>query len=189
MDSVNGVIGPALAEAIDWSCYGSFADLGGARGNLAAALVTAHPHLSGVVFDQPPVEPFFDDHMANLGTTAKVSFQGGDFFNDALPSMDVLIFGNVLHDWSVDQRRALIKRAYDALPAQGSLVVYDPMLDEDRTAADNLLLSLSMILTSPGGNEYPPSECQSWMEEAGFSVEAARKLPARVTAVVGRKLS
>src|SRR5262249_830416 len=139
MDSVNGIIGPALAEAIDWSRYEPFADPGGARGNLAAALVTAHPPLSGVVFDQPPVEPFFEDHMGNLGTTAKVCFQGGDFFNDALPSVDVLIFGNVLHDWSVDQRRALIKRAYDALPAQGALVVYDPMLDEDRTAADDLL--------------------------------------------------
>ena len=188
MDSVNGIVGPALAKVFDWSRVSSFADLGGARGNLAAALVTAHPHLSGVVFDQPPVEPFFTDHMANLGTSDKVRFFGGSFFVDPLPTVDVLIYGNVLHDWSVDQRRGLIRKAYEALGPQGTLIIYDPMLDEDRTRADNLMLSLSMLLTSPGGNESPPSDYRQWMEEAGFKVEDVLPLPARATAVVGRKI-
>lgn len=188
MDSVNGIVGPALAEAFDWSGYSTFADLGGARGNLAVALVQAHPHLSGVVLDQPPVEPFFVDHMANHGTTGRVTFQGGDFFTDKLPDAEVMIIGNVLHDWSVDERRTLIRRAYEALPVDGALIVYDPMLDEERTRPDNLLLSLSMILTSPGGNESPPSAYRAWMEEAGFKVDEVIPLPARATAVVGRKL-
>lgn len=189
MDSVNGVVGPALAAAFDWSRHTSFADLGGARGNLAAALVSAQPHLRGVVFDQPPVEPFFADHMANLGTADRVSFIGGDFFTDPLPEVEVMIFGNVLHDWSARQRQQLIGRAYEALPPQGTLIIYDPMLNEERTSVDTLVLSLSMMLTSPGGNESPPSEYQTWVEDAGFKVEEIIPLPARSTAVVARKSS
>jgi hypothetical protein len=188
MDSVNGIVGPALAQRFDWTKHASFADLGGARGNLAAALVAAHPHLKGVVFDQPPVEPFFADHMANHGTAENVTFFGGDFFVDPLPAVEVMVIGNVLHDWSAEQRRTLIRKAYEALPAQGALILYDPMLDEERTRPDNLLLSLSMILTSPGGNESPPSEYKGYLEEAGFKVEDVIALPARATAVIGRKI-
>jgi hypothetical protein len=187
MDSVNGVIGPALAKAYDWSRHTSFADLGGARGNLAAALVTAHPHLRGVVFDQPAVEPFFDGHMASLGTAGRVSFTGGDFFADPLPDVEAMTIGNVLHDWPLARRRALVERAHQALPPQGTLIVYDPMLDEQRTNLDTLVLSLSMMLTSPGGNESPPSEYRGWLEDAGFKVEETIPLPARATAMVARK--
>jgi hypothetical protein len=67
------------------------------------------------------------------------------------------------------------------------VIVYDPMVDDERREADNLLLSLTMMLQSPAGNEYTPAECRSWMEEAGFVIEAVFQLPSHATAVVGRK--
>jgi hypothetical protein len=67
------------------------------------------------------------------------------------------------------------------------VVVYDPMLDENREREGNLLLSLSLILQSPGGGEYPPSECVRHMRQAGLAVDEVRGLPAATTLVVGRK--
>jgi hypothetical protein len=189
MDSLSGAVAPGVAEALDWSVHSSFADLGGARGNLASLLAQAHPHLSGVVLDRPTTEPFFNDLMADRGTSDRVRYQPGDFFVDDLPAVDVMVFGNVLHDFGPTQRAELIAKAARTIPAGGAVVVYDPMLDEERSNQGNLLLSLSLLLQSPNGGEYPPSETRQAMEAAGLTVETLRPLPASTTLVVGRKAS
>jgi hypothetical protein len=38
----------------------------------------------------------------------------------------------ILHDWSLAEKRALLKNAYDALPSGGSLIVYEDIIDDDR---------------------------------------------------------
>ncbi len=187
MDSLNGAVGPELARGYDWSRHRSFVDIGGARGNLACTLLLAHSHLRGGVFDRPVMKPFLEELAEERGVPDRITFHGGDFYVDEIPAADVVIFGNVLHDTPVDTRRSLIAQAAAGIPAGGAVIVYDPMIDNDRRGADNLLLSLTMMLQSPAGNEYTPAECLGWMEEAGLEVESVFRLPAHVTAVVGRK--
>lgn len=187
MDSANKNVAPELASRIDWARAGSFVDVGGCRGNVAAALVRAHPHLSGTVFDVVPTEPYFHEHMARLGTAGQVRFHVGDFFRDPLPPADVLIFGHVLHDWAAEDRRMLLGKAFDALPPGGSVVVYDRMIDDERTNLPNLLLSLNMIIGTPGGSEYTVGECHRWLGEAGFRVASTETLPTRDVLVVAGK--
>ncbi|HEY5836866.1 methyltransferase [Streptomyces sp.] len=187
MDSLNGAIGPELARRFDWSRHSSFVDIGGARGNLAGTLLLAHPHLAGGVFDRPVMGPFLEELAEDRGVLDRMTFHGGDFFVDRIPGADVVIFGNVLHDCPVEIRRDLIAQAAEAIPPGGAVVVYDPMIDDERRVVDNLLLSLIMMVQSPAGNEYTPADCRGWMEEAGLQVEEVLKLPAHATAVVGRK--
>lgn len=189
MDSLNGAIGPELAQRYDWSRHSSFVDVGGARGNLAGTLLLAHPHLTGGVFDRPVMGPYLEELARERGVADRMTFHGGDFNVDDLPEADVLVFGNVLHDLPVGTRRGLIAQAARRVPPGGAVLVYDPMLDDDRRVIDNLLLSLVMMVQSPAGNEYPPAECRTWMEEAGLRVEEVFALPAHATAVVGRRPS
>ncbi|MFI1367326.1 methyltransferase [Streptomyces griseochromogenes] len=169
MDSAHAMVGPQLADLLDWKGYESFVDVGGARGNLAAQIVRAHPHLRGGVFELPAVETVFDEHMKHLGTDASVRFHGGDFFVDPLPEADVVIFGHVLHDWSADRAQTLIERAYPAVRPGGALVIYDQMLDVDHPDLHSLLGSFTVALTT-GGTEYSTDEYRSWVEKAGFRV-------------------
>ncbi|WP_372410328.1 methyltransferase [Streptomyces luteireticuli] len=187
MDSLNGTVGPELVRRFDWSRHGSFVDIGGARGNLAAQLLLAHPHLKGAVFDRPVMRPFLEELAGQAGVAERIGFHGGDFFVDELPGADVLVFGNVLHDCPVDARRDLIARAARAVSPGGAVVVYDPMIDDGRRSVANLLLSLTLMVQSRGGSEYTPAECRGWMEEAGLVVEDCFPLPARATAMVGRR--
>lgn len=187
MDGANAAVGPALAEKFDWTEVTSFVDVGGARGNIAAVIAKAHPHLTAGTFDLPPVAPFFAEHMDRLGMTDRVHFHPGDFFNDSLPTADVLIFGHVLHDWNDEQRVALLRKAYEALPAGGRVMVYDALIDDDRREPANLLLSLNMQLVTPGGGEYTGADCQGWMREAGFTETSVLPLTDADSAVIGRK--
>ena len=169
MDALTQVLGPELVSAVDWNGRSSVLDVGGCRGNMASHIVKANPHLEGHVFDLPQMEPFFSEHMENLELTGSVHFHGGDFFRDPLPSADVVVLGHVLHDWDADQRRFLVKKAFDALNPGGVLLVYDRMLDDEPTHVENLVISLDMLLVTDGGAEYPVSEIRDHATSLGAS--------------------
>ncbi|MFI6323648.1 methyltransferase [Nonomuraea sp. NPDC050556] len=187
MDGAAAAVGPALAQAFDWSAHGSFVDVGGARGNLAAEIVRAHPHLAGITFDLPQVEPAFHEHMEKLGLTDKIKFIGGDFFTEQLPRADVVIFGHVLHDWDDEARTALLKKAYDALPPGGQVVIYDALKESAPGAPDTFLMSLNMRLITRGGSEYTEAEARSWLTTAGFGQIELVPLSDPDVMVTGRK--
>ncbi|GAA0955961.1 methyltransferase [Virgisporangium aurantiacum] len=176
MDSFNGFIGPALVDCLPWRRYRSFVDLGGGRGNIAAQLVRAWPHLAGGVFELPAIRPLFDEYMTQLGVADRVTFHGGDFFVDPVPPADVLLFGHVLHDWSAERCRVLLERAAEALPSGGAVVVYDQMLDEAEPDLHSALASLNVALMTSFGSEYTVEECRGWLEKAGLRVTGGRRL-------------
>ena len=118
----------AMADKFPWVDYKTFADLGAAQGALPVQ------HLKGIGFDLPPVAPHFEVYVASQGLSHRLSFQVGDFFADPLPSADVLVMGHILHDWSLDQKKLLIAKAFAALPTGGALIVYDAMIDDGAEA-------------------------------------------------------
>lgn len=188
MDAFNGFVADELAKAIDWNQLTSFADIGGARGNVAVQIARAHPHLRGVVMDVPGVAPLFDEVAERCGAADSVRFEGGDFFSSPLPSVEAMILGHVLHDWPLESRRSLISRVYDALPHGGLMLVYDAMLDETAPPEAHLQ-SLVCSVMREGGSEYPVDAVREWAAAAGFVVDRVVELNT-VTAdrlVVARK--
>lgn len=175
MDSAHATIGPQLGEFVEWGRYKSFVDVGGARGSVAADLVERHPHLTGVVFELPPVGPLFDEHVAARGVRDRVGFHAGDFFRDPLPETDVVILGHVLHDWAAEDRQRLLERAFAAVRPGGAVVVYDQMLDDERPDLPSVLGSLQVALVT-GGSEYTVSDCRARVEKAGFRYAAGRRI-------------
>jgi len=159
-----------------------------AQGGLTAEIARAHPHLSAIGFDLPAVGPVFERYIASHGLSARVRFQRGDFFAEKLPSADVIIMGHILHDWDLAEKRMLLRKAHDALPAGGRLIVYDAIIDDDRRAnVHGLLMSLNMLIETPGGFDYTGADCVGWMTEAGFKDARVTPLDGPTSMVVGRK--
>lgn len=123
----------AIAEKFPWQNYKSFIDIGTAEGCVPVAVARRHPHLTGGGFDLPVVQPHFENYVAANGLTDRVQFHAGDFFNEDLPSAEVLIFGHILHDWSMEEKMMLLKKAHAALPEGGAVLVYDAIIDDDRS--------------------------------------------------------
>jgi hypothetical protein len=156
----------AIAQRFPWSKYRTFADIGSAEGCLPVQVALANPHLIGEGFDLPMVRPFFEEYIASFGIQDRVRFHPGDFFKDSLPGADVLVMGMILHDWNLDQKRTLLKRAYDALPNGGSLIVYEHLIDDERRkSVAGLLMSLMMLIETQEGFDYTGADCRGWMRE------------------------
>jgi SAM-dependent methyltransferase len=159
----------AIAQRLPWTKYRSFVDVGTAEGDLAVQIAKLNPHLAGVGFDLGPVGPFFTNYVAEHGLSDRLRFVTGDFFADALPQADVVLMGHVLHDWSFDEKQTLIRKAYDALPEGGALVVYEAIIDDERRSNTfGLLMSLNMLIETPAGFDYTGADCCGWMKLAGF---------------------
>ena len=178
----------AIARKIPWAKYKTFADLGTAQGDLAVQIALANPHLKGIGFDLPEVGPVFDEYVEANGVRERLHFQPGSFFTDSLPQVDVITMGHILHDWNLEEKKMLVRKAYEALPSGGSLVVYDAMIDDDRSKnAFGLLMSLNMLIETPGGFDYTGADCVAWMKEAGFREAYVEHLVGPDSMVVGLK--
>jgi hypothetical protein len=82
----------------------------------------------------------------------------------------------------------LLKKAYAALPKGGALIVYEAIIDDERREnAMGLLMSLNMLLATPGGCDFTGADCQAWMREAGFSQTRVEPLTDTVSMVVAIK--
>lgn len=159
-----------IAEHFPWKQHRSFADIGTAQGDLAVQIALANPHLNGFGFDLAEVAPIFDDYVEQNGLQGRLQFVPGNFFADALPHADVLTMGHILHDWNLEQKLALIEKAYQALPEGGALIVYESIIDDERSNnAFGLLMSLNMLIETDGGFDYTAADCEAWMREVGFA--------------------
>lgn len=178
----------AIASKFPWDGYKTFADVGTAQGDLAVQVARAHTHLTGIGFDLAQVEPIFEEYALSNGVAGRLRFEPGDFFADPLPSSDVIMMGHILHDWNLDEKKMLIGKAYEALPAGGALIVYESIIDDSRTQnAFGLLMSLNMLIETPGGFDYTGEDCRSWMTEAGFRETRVEHLVGPDSMVVGVK--
>ncbi len=178
----------ALANKFPWQDYGSVIDIGTAQGALPVQIARLHGHLSGGGFDLPPVRPIFEQYVEAHGLSDRLRFYPGDFFSEELPGADVLVMGHILHDWNLEQKRALIRKAYDALPAGGALIVYEALIDDERREnAFGLLMSLNMLIETSGGFDYTGADCAAWLRDAGFRETRVEHLIGPDSMVVGIK--
>jgi hypothetical protein len=177
-----------IARKFPWNQYKTFVDAGTAQGDLAVQVALANPHLKGTGLDLPVVQPIFEEYAARNGVSDRVSFAPVDFFTGPLPNADVVMMGHILHDWDLAQKTMLVRRAYDALPAGGAFIVYDAIIDDDRrTNAFGLLMSLNMLIETPGGFDYTGTDCIGWMKDAGFREARVEHLIGPDSMVVGIK--
>jgi hypothetical protein len=178
----------AIARKVHWAKYQTYADVGTAQGDLAVQIALANPHLRGMGFDLPEVGPVFEEYAKANGVNDRVRFQPGNFFDEPLPAVDVLTMGHILHDWNLAEKKMLVGKAYSALPPGGALVVYDSLIDDDRSQnAFGLLMSLNMLIETPGGFDYTSADCIGWMKEVGFREAYVEHLVGPDSMVVGIK--
>jgi hypothetical protein len=178
----------AIARRFPWKQYRTAVDVGTAQGDLITQVALANPQIEGTGFDLPAVGPIFEEYVEANGLSSRVKFAPGSFFELPLPKADVVMMGHILHDWDLETKRMLVAKAFAALPPGGAFIVYESIIDDDRSAnAFGLLMSLNMLVETSGGFDYTGSDCTGWMKEAGFRETRVEHLVGPDSMVVGIK--
>jgi O-methyltransferase/methyltransferase family protein len=158
-----------LAAKFDFSRYRTVSDIGGALALLSRIVGARHTHLAFTSFDLPPVAPHAQRHIDAAGLANRIRVVSGDFFVDDLPKADVVTMGNILHDWNLEKKKILIRKAYTALPKGGAFIAIENVIDDARREnAFGLLMSLNMLIELGDAFDYTGADFRGWCDEAGF---------------------
>jgi hypothetical protein len=160
----------AFAKKFDFSNYRTLADIGGATGQLSRIVAERHPHMACTSYDLPVVQPIAERHIEGAGLKERVKTGAIDFLSDDLPQADVITMGMILHDWDLEHKKMLIRKAFDALPPGGALVAIENLIDDDRRQnAFGLLMSLNMLIEFGNAFDFTGAQFAEWATECGFT--------------------
>lgn len=158
-----------LADKFDFSKYETLCDVGGATGLLSISVAKRHPAIRCTSFDLPQVAPIAQKSIQRAGLSDRIAVASGNFFTDSLPKADVVTMGMILHDWNLENKKHLIRLAYDALPANGVLIAVENVIDDARREnVFGLLMSLNMLIEFGDAFDFSGADFDGWVREAGF---------------------
>lgn len=139
-------------------------------------------------FDLPPVGPIAKENVDAFGLGDRIVVSSGDFFNDDIPEADVITMGNILHDWSSEDKLMLINKAHKALPDGGALIVIENIIDDERNKnVFGLLMSLNMAIETDDGFDFTATDFDKWAKDAGFRETRVMPLTGPSSAVIAIK--
>lgn len=175
-----------LLRVYDFSQVTRVVDIGGGNGTLVTALLQAHPHLHGVVFDAPGVIDEARQQLAAAGLTAPEAARGevigGDFFAGVPEGGDLYILSQILHDWDDEQCVQILRNCRRAMRAEGRVLILEqimpPRVHKSSAVVD---MDLAMLILT-GGRERTIAEYEALFAAAGLHLD--QTLATRFTVVL-----
>ena len=171
MTGVSRAANLAIARCpdIDWPNRRRFVDAGTAQGDLALQIALANPHLQGAGFDLPQVAPIFEDYIEKYGVGDRVHFEAGSFFDVPCPRPTSSSWDTSSTTGTSRRKKSSSAKPTRPPPVGGIFVIYDTLIDDDRRENSfGLMMSLNMLVETPGGFDYTGADGIGWVREAGF---------------------
>jgi molybdopterin/thiamine biosynthesis adenylyltransferase len=190
MEGISVQANAMFSRFVDLSNVRHLVDVGGGNGTNAMALAAKYTHLRADVFDSPSVCRIARAHIEQAGLSARVGAVEGDCFNDPFPrDADCFLFSHFLTIWSEDENRYLLRKAFDALPVGGRVMVFNMMQHDSETGPLSAAMGSPYFLTLATGKGmlYCWREYESWIKQAGFATVKRQRLPRDHGVLIGIK--
>jgi 2-hydroxy-4-(methylsulfanyl)butanoate S-methyltransferase len=171
----SGSLGPArlMTKRVDLAGRKQLLDVGGGSGAYTLAFCAANPQLKATILDFPQTIETARKYAQQSGLAGRVAHLAGNaIITDWPKGHDVILMSYVWSAVGEDDIAVLARRAFDALPPDGLVLVHDFMVDNTREqppfAAWYLLGS---VLDNPSAVCLTPDYVEDALKQAGFKVE------------------
>jgi hypothetical protein len=160
----------ALPKTFDFSRHRRLLDVGGGTGSWSIAVAQAYPHLEATVFELSTTADIARNRIATAGLTPRISAVVGDAMAGALPpGYDVFLLANLIHYYSPDENRALLRRVRSAAEPGSSLLLADFWTDPTHTKpVQAALMAGEFAVHLRNGDVYSVDELRGWLDETGW---------------------
>lgn len=172
-DSLMGYAGHGAPDATlklisrGWEDVHALVDVGGGTGAMLAALLSAHPHLRGVLVDLPGAAARSQETFEAAGVRDRVTVLAQSFFDPLPPGADVYLLRKVLGDWPDEETVAILRRCAQAAQPSGAVVVIGGVEPDGKARP----LGVESVLL--GGRTNTLTEFRGLAARAGLDVVAA----------------
>ncbi|MEV8598865.1 methyltransferase [Streptomyces griseoviridis] len=157
----------AIVEAYDFPRTGRIVDVGGGDGTLLAAVLTARPLTTGVLFDLPHVVE--RTCLGEAGLTERCEVVGGDIFGDLPAGGDLYLMKSVLHGWSDADAVRILRGCRQAMKPDGRLLLIERVIPAGDAPHTSKAFDFAMHVMA-GGQERTGEEYTRLLTEAGLTV-------------------
>jgi len=161
---------PSVAAGYDFAPMRTVADIGGGKGTLLAAILHAHNHLRGILFDRPSVVADAAEMFRSAGVADRCQIVPGDFFQAVPQGADAYLLANVVHDWDDADSVRILAACRRAMAHDGRVLIVERLIPDDPADAVPVLLSDLTMLAVTGGQERTNAEYGQLLAEAGLNL-------------------
>ncbi|HEX6405035.1 MAG TPA: methyltransferase [Pseudonocardiaceae bacterium] len=158
MTSISTAETASIVKAYDFSRFRTIVDVGGGRGGLLAAILSANPNLQGVLFDIPTVVAESGDELSRVEIVDRCKVVSGDFFESVPEGGDAYLLSNVIHDWDDDRAAQILGRCRAAMGGSACVLLAEIVLPEGREPSLGKLADLEMLVMTAGGRQRTEAE-------------------------------
>jgi len=159
-----------VLEILDLSPYRRLLDLAGGPATYTMAFLEAHADMRATLFDLPEVIEIAREQVEAGELADRVAFLPGDLTTDQYGAgYDLVFISNIIHSFSPEANKEMVRKCHDALDPGGTLVIKDFLVDNDRSGpAFGLTFALNMLVGTCEGDTYTFADVEEWTREAGF---------------------
>jgi hypothetical protein len=182
MSGGSAIAAQSILASYDFSGIERLADIGGGQGLLLASVLQKHPAMQGVLFDLPEVVAGVPaDRLAACG--GRLQVEAGSFFDRVPQGCDAYMMKHIIHDWSDEHCRTVLKLIRAQLPPHGCLLVCELVMPEAPGPAPAKMLDIEMLVMTVGGKERTPAEFAELFASAGLKLGRIVTTPTPISVV------
>ncbi len=168
MTSVSTSEAVSIVQAYDFTRFGTVVDVGGGRGGSLAAILSANPHLQGVLFDMPAVVAGADGEVSGAEVVDRCQVVGGDFFDSVPEGGDAYLLSGIIHDSDDDQAMEILSTCRAAMADTACVLLAEIVLPEGAAPSMAKLEDLEMLVMTAGGRQRTEAEYRTLFGRAGL---------------------
>ncbi len=190
MTASQPLVADDILDAYPITRHHTLLDVGGGEGNFLTSAAARAPQLQLMLFDLPAVVNVARERLTERGLAGRASCHGGDFFRDALPhGADVISLVRVVHDHDDARVLTLLRAAYQALPAGGTLLLAEQMAGAQGAEAMGDAYFGFYLWAMGRGQPRTAQQLRDLLAKAGFVRVHQRPthLPLQVSLLVAHK--
>ena len=169
MTDLSGYVDGPLVAAYDFTPYPTIVDVAGGHGRLLAAILASAPNAQGVLFDLPDVVAGAAPLLRKLDVAQRVRLVEGSFFTSVPSGADAYVLKHIVHDWSDDAARLVLRNVRKAAPTGAALLLVETVIPEDSSECTGKFADIGMLMFNDG-RERTATEYQRLLDEAGFEL-------------------
>lgn len=181
MVSLTEMTAAAVAHAYPFSRRSRICDVGGGVGILLGVILAKHTTISGVLVDRPAVVERAGKTLDDWGVSERCERAAADFFESVPSGADVYLLKDVLHDWSDDDTRRILRTVNAAMKPASRVLIIESVISDGPEAAPAKLLDLELMILT-GGRKRRVAEYQQHLSDAGLTM--TRILPTATPSVI-----
>ncbi len=160
----------AVVAAYDFTGVQTVVDVGGGRGELLAAVLSAHPGMWGLLIDEPRVVEGAKPIMEAAGVAERCMTVCGDIYEEVPYGGDAYILKSIVHGVGDEKAIRLLRNCREAMNDGAKLLLVEFVMPHNNEPFAGKLMDLLMLVGSHGGRERTEEEFRSLLDASAFEL-------------------